>query len=177
MTIGRLVLDATVQSFEYHKHLADEAMAQVSDDDLHTPLADSGNSIAILTKHVGGNLASRWTDFLTTDGEKPWRHRDNEFIDDLDDRQAVLQHWNRGWSVLFDTLRSLTPSDLDRTVTIRGEDHSVPMAIQRSMAHTAYHVGQIVELARYHAGDNWQTLSIPPGGSDADNQQKGHDPT
>jgi len=176
MTTGRLLLDATLNSFEYHKGLADRAMAQLSDDDLNTPLAPAGNSIAVLAKHVGGNLASRWTDFLTTDGEKPWRHRDDEFVDDLD-RDAVLQHWNRGWTVLFDTLRSLTPDDLDRTVTIRGEDHSVPMAIQRSLAHTAYHVGQIVELARLHAGDNWQTLSIPRGGSSNYNRQKGHETT
>lgn len=165
MTTGRLFLDATLQSFEYHKGLADRAMAQISDDNLHARLAPSGNSIAVIAKHVGGNLTSRWIDFLTTDGEKPWRHRDREFVDDLDDRAAVLQSWNNGWTVLFETLHSLTPADLERTVTIRGEDHSVPMAIQRSLAHTAYHVGQIVELARFHAGDAWQTLSIPRGES------------
>ncbi len=174
MTTGRLFLDATLQSFEYHKGLADRAMAQVANDDLHAPLAPTGNSIAVLAKHVGGNLTSRWTDFLTTDGEKPWRHRDREFADDLHDREDLDQQWNSGWTILFETLRGLTPADLERTVTIRGEDHSVPMAIQRSLAHTAYHVGQIVELARFHAGDAWQTLSIPRDGSDTYNRQKGH---
>lgn len=125
-------------------------------------------------KHVGGNLLSRWTDFLTTDGEKPWRHRDSEFIDDFTDRAAILAHWERGWTCVFDSLAGLTPGDLTKTVHIRGEPHSVVLAIERSLAHVAYHAGQIVLTARLLAGDRWTTLTVPRGGSRAFNESKGY---
>jgi hypothetical protein len=137
----------------------------VPDDKLHAALDAHTNSIAVIMKHVAGNLLSRWTDFLTTDGEKPWRHRDDEFVDAFRSRAEVLEWWERGWACLLNTLRSLTTEDLDKTVLIRGEPHSVPLALARSLGHTCYHIGQIVQVARIHAGDRWTTLTIPRGGS------------
>jgi hypothetical protein len=128
-------------------------------------------------KHVAGNLRSRWTEFLTTDGEKPWRNRDDEFVDTFTSRADVLAHWESGWQCLLDTLASLRPDDLAKTVKIRGEPHTVPLAIQRSLAHTAYHVGQIILVARVLAGENWTTITIPRGASASFNQRvwgKGH---
>jgi hypothetical protein len=121
-------------------------------------------------KHVAGNLRSRWTDFLTTDGEKPDRNRDDEFIDTFASRAELLECWDSGWKRLFDTLNSLQPDDLAKTVHIRGEPHTVLLAAQRSLGHTCYHIGQIVQLARVLAGDNWNTLTIPRGGSQQHNE-------
>src|SRR5262249_18376884 len=121
-------------------------------------------------KHVAGNLHSRWTDFLTTDGEKPWRNRDDEFVDSFGSRAEVLEGWERGWTALFDTVKGLTTADMAKAVTIRGEVHSVPLALARSLGHTCYHIGQIVQVARIHAGDRWNTLTIPKGGSQQFNQ-------
>jgi hypothetical protein len=128
-------------------------------------------------KHVAGNLLSRWTDFLTSDGEKPWRNRDSEFVDSLTSRDELLTFWETGWQRLFDSLSVLTADDLGKIVPIRGEPHSVPLAIQRSLAHCGYHVGQIVLIARILAGDEWDTLTIPRGASARFNDQmwgKGH---
>jgi len=166
MNVTAEFLAAVVNAFEANKHLADRAAAQVPDDKLHTPLDPNTNSIAIIMKHVAGNLLSRWTDFLTTDGEKPWRNRDDEFVDSFGSRSEVLELWERGWDSLLSTLRSLKPEDLERTVTIRGVTHSVPLAIERSLGHTCYHIGQIVQVARTHAGQNWTTLTIPRCGSE-----------
>jgi uncharacterized damage-inducible protein DinB len=165
MTDSADFLLAVVDAFQANKRLADRAIAQVPDAKLHIALDANTNSIAVIVKHVAGNFISRWTDFLTTDGEKPWRNRDEEFVDAFQSRAEVLERWERGWAVLFQTLSSLTPDDLDRTVTIRGEPHSVVLALSRSLGHACYHIGQIVQLARHHAGDNWQTLTIPRGGS------------
>jgi hypothetical protein len=121
-------------------------------------------------KHVAGNLTSRWTDFLTTDGEKPGRNRDDEFVDTFRGRAELLECWERGWACLRAALAALTPTDLGRTVTIRGEPHTVPLALARSLGHTCYHVGQIVQVARVHAGETWTTLTIPRGGSAEFNQ-------
>jgi hypothetical protein len=162
-------LEATQQSFQYHKSLADRAVAQISDAALHRSLDAETNSIAVVMQHVAGNLASRWTDFLTTDGEKPWRNRDHEFVDANASRAELLAAWDAGWNQLFVSLAALVPDDLQRQVMIRGEAHSVPLAIQRSLAHVSYHVGQIVILARHWAGDQWTTLTIPRGGSAAHN--------
>lgn len=162
--------DAAVTSFQYHKNLADRAVVQISDDALHRALDEHTNSIAVIMKHVAGNLRSRWTDFLTADGEKPWRNRDDEFVDTFTPREELLAAWERGWACVLDALTALTEEDLGRTVTVRGEPHSVALAVQRSLAHTSYHVGQIVLLARHWAGDKWETLTIPRGGSAAHNQ-------
>src|SRR6266404_3985158 len=131
--LGKAVLDGAVASFRANKGWADKAIAQLPDDKLHVALDANTNSIAVIMKHVAGNLRSRWTDFLTTDGEKPWRNRDDEFVDTFAARDELLAYWESGWQRLFDALAALTPADLARTVTIRGEPHSVPLAIQRSM--------------------------------------------
>jgi hypothetical protein len=169
--LGKTVLDATLASFRANKGWADKAIAQLPDEKLHIALDPNTNSIAVIMKHVAGNLLSRWTDFLTTDGEKPSRNRDNEFVDTFNSRAELLDYWNAGWQCLFDTLESLTPSDLNRTVLIRGEPHSVPLAIQRSLAHCGYHVGQIILIARILAGENWSTITIPRGASADFNQR------
>lgn len=170
-------LDATIASCRANKGWADKAIGQVSDDNLHVALDPNTNSIAVIMKHVAGNLRSRWADFLTSDGEKPWRNRDDEFVDTFTSRADVFAHWEAGWQTLFDSLSSLTPDDLAKTVTIRGESHTVPLAMQRSLSHTAYHVGQIILVARVLAGDQWTTITIPRGGSAGFNQRvwgKGH---
>jgi hypothetical protein len=171
MTTGDIVLQAAIDSFRYDKALAERAIAQVPDKKMHEVLDSQTNSIVVIMKHIAGNLLSRWTDFLTTDGEKDWRNRDQEFVDDFQSRDELMAYWEKGWQCLFDTLESLTAADLNKTVKIRGVDHSVPMAISRSNAHIGYHVGQIVMIARIQVGDDWKTLTIDRGKSDEYNQQ------
>jgi Protein of unknown function (DUF1572) len=171
MDIAAEFMAATINAFEANKRLADRAVEQVPDDKLHVTLDENTNSIAVIMKHVAGNLASRWTDFLTTDGEKPWRNRDDEFVDTFGSRAEVLKLWERGWACLLKTLKSLKLEDLEKTVMIRGEPHSVPLALERSLGHTCYHVGQIVQVARIHAGDKWNTLTIPRGRSEEFNKE------
>ena len=170
MDIPGLFLSAMINAFEANKRLADRAVAQVADDKLHVALDANTNSIAIIMKHIAGNLLSRWTDFLTTDGEKPWRNRDDEFVDSFGSRAELLELWERGWACLLKTLKSLKLEDLGKTVSIRGEPHSVPLALERSLGHACYHIGQIVQVARIHAGAAWKTLTIPRGGSEQFNQ-------
>jgi uncharacterized protein DUF1572 len=170
MNLPAEFLAAIINAFEANKRLADRAIEQVPDDKLRIALDAHTNSIAVIMKHVAGNLLSRWTDFLTTDGEKPWRHRDDEFVDTFTGRAEILEFWERGWACLLQSLRSLAPQDLEKTVTIRGEPHSVPLALERSLGHTCYHIGQIVQIARIHAGDRWNILTIPRGGSEQFNK-------
>jgi hypothetical protein len=170
MSISSEFMAAIINAFEANKRLADRAVEQVPDQKLHDALDANTNSIAVIMKHVAGNLMSRWTDFLTTDGEKPSRNRDGEFVDSFASRAEVLDYWERGWACLLKTLKSLGPEDLGKTVTIRGEPHSVPLALERSLGHTCYHVGQIVQVARVHAGEKWNTLTIPRGGSEQFNK-------
>jgi hypothetical protein len=146
-------------------------MAQVTDEHLFATLDDEANSIAIIVKHITGNMRSRWTDFLTTDGEKPNRNRDSEFVDPPATREALLGDWEEGWQRVFDVLESLTEPDLTRTITIRGEAHSVMQAINRQLAHYPHHVGQIVLLAKHFACDHWQSLSVPRNRSAEFNQK------
>jgi uncharacterized protein DUF1572 len=160
-------LEDVKREFRSLKRLAEKAMAQVSDEDFFATLDPNSNSIALLVKHISGNLRSRWTDFLTSDGEKPDRKRDTEFEGRPEDtRASLLGRWEAGWQVLFDALGDLAPEDLSREVTIRGQPHSVMRAIHRQMTHYAEHIGQIVMLAKHWAGDRWQTLSIPRGQSE-----------
>lgn len=154
-------LEDSIAVFSYYKKLGEDAMGQVRNEELAQPLDSESNSIATIVKHMSGNMRSRWTNFLTTDGEKPDRNRDSEFIDPPQDRQAVMQMWNDGWAILFRALEGLTDADLGKTVTIRGEDHSVMQAINRQSAHYAYHVGQIVAFAKHFRGEEWRSLSIP----------------
>lgn len=155
----------SIALFNYYKTLAERAIGQIGDEQLFTPLDNEGNSIAIVMKHMAGNMRSRWTDFLTTDGEKPDRDRDSEFEAPPATRKALMEVWESGWKCLFNTLETLSEADLSRTVTIRGEAHSVMQAINRQMAHYPHHVGQIVLLAKHFAGKKWQTLSVPKKGS------------
>jgi hypothetical protein len=134
-------------------------MQQVSDEQLFASLDDESNSIAIIVKHITGNMRSRWTNFLTTDGEKPSRNRDCEFVDPPTTREALMHEWDDGWACVFGAIEPLTDADLGRTVTIRGEAHSVMQAINRQLAHYPMHVGQIVLLAKHYAGEGWQTMS------------------
>lgn len=159
-------LDEVLHQLRKLKTQADRALAQITDDQLFAVLGPESNSIAVIMKHMAGNMRSRWTDFLTTDGEKPDRERDTEFELAGDDTpERTRERWEQGWALVFDTIGSLLPSDLERTVRIRGEAHTVVEAVNRQLAHYAGHVGQIVFLARHYAGDRWQTLSIPKGKS------------
>lgn len=154
-------LEDALALFRQYKALAEKAMAQVKDEHLTATLDPEMNSIATLVKHMAGNMRSRWTDFLTTDGEKPDRNRDSEFESPPPTREALLSVWEDGWRLVFAALEPLTEADLARTVTIRGEAHSVMQAINRQIAHYACHVGQIVLLAKHFNSAHWQSLSIP----------------
>ncbi len=161
---GQHFLTDTLRELGKLQGLAEKAIAQLPEEALFAA-PSGGNSIAIVMKHLAGNMRSRWTDFLTTDGEKPDRHRDTEFVlDEEDTAERLRERWQAGWQTTLDTIGALTPADLEKTVTIRSEPHTVPQAILRQLSHYAYHVGQIVLLARHLAGD-WQYLSIPPGQS------------
>jgi len=162
------VIDSIASEYRRYQALAEGAVDQLTGAELVEP-DPGGNSVATIAWHVGGNLASRFTDFLTTDGEKPWRDRESEFADRRTSREEILDHWHAGWSRLFDTLSGLTDADLERNVSIRGVPLTVIEALHRSLAHTAYHVGQIVHIARVRRGAGWRYLSIPPGGTTAYN--------
>jgi hypothetical protein len=160
-----------IREFRKLRRSADEAIGQLSAEELFRAPSPESNSAAVLMKHIAGNLRSRWTDFLTSDGEKPFRDRDEEFeIRDADSLEALMAAWSEGWAAMFGALEALTPRDLDRRVTIRGESFSVVQAIQRQMTHYAAHVGQIVYVAKLLAGPRWKTLSIPRGQSKTFNQ-------
>ena len=154
-------IDESLAVFRQYKKMAESAMAQLSDDQLFTALDGEMNSIALIVKHMTGNMRSRWTNFLTSDGEKPDRNRDSEFIDPPPTREALLDQWENGWKLVFDAIEPLTDADLTRTVTIRSEPHSVMQAINRQVAHYSSHIGQIVFLAKHLAGANWKSLSVP----------------
>jgi len=158
-------LEDSLALFAYYKKLAERAMAQVTDEQLFACIDGESNCIAVIVKHMAGNMRSRWTDFLTSDGEKPGRNRDSEFEDPPATRSALLATWESGWACLFSALQPLTDADLARVITIRGEKHSVMQAINRQLAHYPHHVGQIVLLAKHFAGDSWQSLSVPRRGS------------
>jgi uncharacterized damage-inducible protein DinB len=155
----------SIRVLRSYKHLADRAIAQAPDQALTIALDAESNSIAIIVKHMVGNMRSRWTDFLTTDGEKPDRNRDTEFESPAASRDQLTAQWEAGWKYVFDALASLTDADLGRTVLIRNERHSVMQAINRQIAHYSYHVGQIVYLAKHFASANWTSLSVPRGKS------------
>jgi hypothetical protein len=164
-----MFIEPTVVEFRRIKDLGERAIAQLDERELNTALAPGANSVAVLVRHLAGNMRSRWTDFLTTDGEKPDRDRDSEFDETPLTRDALLERWNGGWQCLFDALARLTDADMGRTVIIRHEPHTVVQAIQRQVAHYAGHVHQIVMIGKCLKGDAWKTLSIPRGGSQAFN--------
>jgi uncharacterized damage-inducible protein DinB len=151
----------SISLYRYYKKLGDGALEQTPDDALHATLDAESNSIATIVKHMTGNMRSRWTDFLTTDGEKPDRYRDTEFETPPKTRAEIMALWEANWKIVFDALEPLTEGDLGRTVPIRKEPHSVMQAINRQLGHYAYHVGQLVYLAKHFAGPTWKTLSVP----------------
>jgi hypothetical protein len=167
-------LPAFINRFTEYKSLAEKAMAQLQENDFNYIPANESNSIAIIIQHLHGNMLSRWTNFLTEDGEKPWRKRDEEFEELPLDSGQLMEKWQEGWKVLLDTLHSLTEEDLSKIITIRSQPLTVLEAIVRQLAHYSYHVGQIVYLARFIRQDQWQSLSIPKGGSDTYNSQLKH---
>jgi hypothetical protein len=158
-------LEDSIAILRYYKMLGTQAIAQVSDESLGAVLDDESNSIAIIVKHMAGNMRSRWPDFLTTDGEKPDRDRDAEFVAPPSSRAETSALWDTGWNCVFDALEPLTEAELSRVVLIRGERHSVMQAINRQIAHYAYHVGQIVYLAKHFSQGRWNSLSVPRGKS------------
>lgn len=164
-------LQSVIKQLEYYKMLGEKTFAQVSDAQLFWQYNEAANSIATITKHLAGNMLSRWTDFLNSDGEKEWRNRDAEFENDLNSRQQMLDFWNRGWAVCLDTLRALKPESLDQIVYIRNQGHTVMEAINRQLAHYPYHVGQIVHIGKM-CNEQWQTLSIAKGKSESFNAEK-----
>jgi hypothetical protein len=157
--------------FHYYKKLAERAMEQVSDEQLSAVLDSEMNSIAIIVKHMAGNMRSRWTDFLISDGEKADRNRDSEFEKPAPSRADLMNLWENGWNCVFTALEPLSDSDMDRTVTIRGKAHSVMQAVNRQIAHYAYHCGQIVFLAKHLQAKQWKSLSVPRGKSEVFNQK------
>jgi len=164
-------LEDSLSVYRYYKKLAEDAMAQVADGELVKTLDGEMNSIAQIVKHMAGNMRSRWTDFLTTDGEKPDRQRDTEFVAPPATRAEMMKAWEDGWDCVWRALGPLSEADLARTVTIRGEQHSVMQAINRQLAHYPYHVGQIVMLAKHFRSDQWKSLSVPRNKSAEFNQK------
>ena len=154
-------IEDSISLFHYYKKLGEGAIEQVTDEQLFATLDPEMNSIAIIVKHIAGNMRSRWTDFLTSDGEKPDRHRDTEFEQPPATQAELMRLWNEGWSRLFEALEPLSDSDIERSVSIRGEPHSVMQAINRQIAHYSYHIGQIVFLAKHLNASGWKSLSVP----------------
>ena len=171
-SIGSHFLSEALANFRGTKSQAERAMAQVGDEDFFRVLDPESNSIALVVKHMSGNMRSRWTDFLTSDGEKPDRHRDTEFeAHDGDTREALMRRWEEGWALVFAAVESLSEADLLSTVTIRSEPHSVLKAINRQLTHYAHHAGQIVFLAKHFASSEWKTLSVARGHSATFNEK------
>jgi hypothetical protein len=159
-----IIFSIKSEYFRY-KTLGEGAIEQVPDDGINKIFGEDNNSIAVIVYHISGNLNSRFTDFLTTDGEKSWRKRDTEFFDRNFTREELIEKWNNGWNILLDTLAKLSDSDLNKVVTIRNKELNVIEALHRSLAHTSYHVGQIVFIAKTIVGKDWKSLSVPRGGS------------
>lgn len=169
-------LESATQQFKYYKMLGDKTFAQMNDEQLFWSHNEQSNSIAIIVKHLHGNMLSRWTDFLTTDGEKEWRNRDDEFENNVKSKEQLLSKWNEGWQCLLDALNALTEQDLQKEIFIRNQGHSVLEAINRQLAHYAYHVGQIVFIGKMICDTKWNSLSIPKGESQSFNLSKFSEP-
>ncbi len=159
--LAKHYLEDALGSFRAYKKLAEKALDQLSDEEFFKTLDEEGNSIAVMMKHIAGNSLSRWTDFLTSDGEKPNRNRDMEFVIEWTDKKQVVEYWEKGWQCLFSTLESLRTEDFERKVMIRSQEHTIVQAINRQLTHYAYHIGQIVFLAKHFRASDWHSLSIP----------------
>jgi hypothetical protein len=164
-------LESVIKQFEYYKLLGEKTFAQISEDNFFWQYNEDSNSIATIVKHLSGNMLSRWTDFLTTDGEKEWRNRDEEFENHISTSKEMIEKWNEGWMVFLNTLKSLKEEDLTKTIYIRNQGHTVLEAINRQLAHYPYHIGQIVFIGKMCA-EKWNSLSIPKGNSNAYNAKK-----
>ncbi len=165
-------LESIRKQFEYYKMLGDKTFAQLSEEAVFWQYNDESNSIAVMVKHLWGNMLSRWTDFLTADGEKEWRNRDGEFEADIATKAEMMEKWEAGWACLFTALDSINADNFDTTIYIRNMGHTIVEAVNRQLAHYAYHIGQFVYLGRMLKGKEWQSLSIPKGGSKAYNKNK-----
>ena len=165
-------LDSAKRQFMMYKTLGEKAIAQIDDKELNWQANEDSNSIVSIVKHLWGNMLSRWTDFLTTDGEKPWRQRDAEFEQEVLDREALMKKWNEGWQCVFDALNSITDDDLEKIIYIRNEGHTILEAINRQIAHYSYHVGQIVYISKLRSKEEWKSLSIPRNKSNEYNAEK-----
>jgi uncharacterized damage-inducible protein DinB len=165
MDIGQHYLQIAIANFESMKSLADKTFTQLTYEELHLQPSSESNSIAVIVKHICGNIKSRWTDMFTTDGEKPNRIRDTEFEGGYESKAALIQAWETGWYILFTTLEALKPDDLERKIKIRGEDHTVLQAVERQIAHYSHHIGQIVYIGKMIKNEEWETLSIGRGKS------------
>lgn len=165
-------LTGIIKQFEYYKSLGDKTINQLSFEETQWQCNEASNSVAIITKHIAGNMLSRWTNFLTEDGEKEWRHRDDEFIDSFDSKEDIIAAWESGWLCLFNAINPLKKEDLEHIIYIRNQGHTVTEAINRQLAHYSYHIGQMVFLGKLIKGDNWQSLSIPKGDSSKYNVDK-----
>ena len=176
MSLGKLFLQSAIKRLSYYKELGDKTLAQLADADFHYQPNEVSNNIAIIIQHMAGNMLSRWTDFLTTDGEKEWRNRDAEFDNQQLNKEQLVQLWQKGWLCCLTTLQSLTEDDLLKTIYIRSEGLLVVDAINRQLAHYPYHVGQIIGVAKIITNNNWKNLSIPKGSSSQFNQQMAHKP-
>lgn len=165
MNLGNEYLSVVRERFKEIKKLGDKTISQLSEDDIHWKINEASNSVAIIAKHLSGNMVSRWSDFLNSDGEKPDRNREQEFEDDISSKQELRTVWERGWGSLFETLNTLEGQDLLKSIVIRGENHTVLEAIERQVAHYAYHIGQIVYIGKQLKDMDWESLSIPKGNS------------
>ena len=172
MILEQNFLSSAGKLFRYYKGLGEKAIAQLDDQQVLIQPNDASNSIALIVHHLSGNMLSRWTDFLTSDGEKSWRNREAEFDQSYPDKKTMMEAWEKGWSCLFNALESLKPEDLSKIIYIRNEGQSVMEAVQRQLAHYPHHVGQIIYQAKVLAGPEFQSLSIPKGGSRSYNQAK-----
>ncbi len=161
-----------IKQFEYYKSLGDKTFNQLTFDEIQWQSDESSNSVAIIVKHIVGNMLSRWTNFLTEDGEKEWRHRDSEFENTFESLEDLIASWENGWACLFNAIKPLETEDLERIIHIRNQGHTVTEAINRQLAHYSFHIGQIVFLGKLLKGENWQSLSIPKGDSSKYNQEK-----
>jgi hypothetical protein len=169
-------LNSASLQFKYYRSLGDKTFAQLTDEQLFWQYDDESNSIAIIVKHLAGNMLSRWTDFLHSDGEKDWRNRESEFENDLADRAALLAKWEEGWDCLFAALASIKSDDFEKPVFIRNQGHTVLEAVNRQLSHYAYHVGQITFIGKMVKGEQWKSLSIPKGKSSTYNAEKFSEP-
>lgn len=165
-------LPSIIRQFEYYKILGEKTFEQLTEEQIHWQYNSESNSIAIIVKHIVGNMLSRWTNFLTEDGEKEWRKRDEEFEDSYSDKNEMILAWNKGWDCLFDAIKPLTEEQLEQIIYIRNQGHTVTEAINRQLAHYSYHIGQLVFLGKMINNDNWKSLSIPKGKSKSYNQEK-----